>query len=84
MNQIFSASQNYRPYPHFGTFDLYSNFGHTTYHLGTLNMTRRYGAGLTLMGNYTFSKTINESDGDGTATGITYYNRRLEKGRGRL
>ena len=47
-------------------------------------MTRRYGAGLTLMGNYTFSKTINESDGDGTATGITYYNRRLEKGRGRL
>jgi len=30
---------------------------------------------------YTWSKTLNESEADGSASGVTYYNRRLEKAR---
>jgi hypothetical protein len=60
---------------------MYSNFGHNTYHGGTLRMEKRYSAGMTLTGFYTFSKTLNEADNDGDAGGVTYYNRRLEKGR---
>jgi len=81
LNQIFQAAQNYKPYPQFGSVKLYSNFGHSTYHAGTLRVERRFTAGLTLLGFYTYSKALDESDDDGTATGITYYNRRLEKGR---
>ena len=81
LNQIFQATQNYKPYPQFGTINLYSNFGHNTYHAGTLRVERRFTAGLTLLALYTFSKALDESDDDSAATGITYYNRRLEKGR---
>jgi hypothetical protein len=81
LNQIFQASQNYKPYPQFGPVKLYSNFGHSTYHAGTLRVERRFTAGLTLLGFYTYAKTLDESDDDSAATGITYYNRRLEKGR---
>lgn len=81
LNQIFQASQNFKPYPQFGAVRLYSNFGHSTYHAGTLRVERRFTAGLTLLGFYTYAKTLDESDDDGAAAGITYYNRRLEKGR---
>lgn len=81
LQQIFQATQNFKPYPQFGTVRLYSNFGHNTYHGGTLRMEKRYSAGMTLTGFYTFSKALNEADNDGDATGVTYYNRRLEKGR---
>jgi hypothetical protein len=81
LNQIFQAAQNYKPYPQFGSVKLYSNFGHSTYHAGTLRVERRFTAGLTLLGFYTYAKTLDESDDDGTVNGITYYNRRLEKGR---
>jgi len=80
LNQIFTASQNYKPYPQFGSVNLSSNFGHSTYHAGTVRVERRYSAGLTLLALYTWSKALNESDGDGAASGVNYYNRRLEKG----
>jgi hypothetical protein len=80
LNQIFQASQNFKPYPQFGSVNLFSNFGHSTYHAGSLRVERRYTNGLTLLALYTYSKTIDESDGDAAATGIDYYNRRLEKG----
>jgi hypothetical protein len=73
--------QNLRPYPHFGNINLVSNLGHNTYHAGTARLEKRYSGGLTLNTFYTWSKTINDADNDGTATGITYYNRRLEKAR---
>jgi hypothetical protein len=41
----------------------------------------RYDAGLSFNAFYTLSKSLNENEGDGTDTGVTYYNRRLEKGR---
>ena len=30
----FAAPQNYRPFPHFGSITMRSNFGHSTYHGG--------------------------------------------------
>jgi len=79
--QIRQQFQNFRPYPQFGNVDLVSNFGHNTYHAGTLRFEKRYSKGFTLNAFYTWSKTINNSDDDGTASGITYYNRSLEKAR---
>lgn len=81
LDQIRRASQNYRPYPHFGAIQHYSNYGDNSYHGGTLRVEKRYSAGLTLNAFYTFSKTLNNGDNDGGMSGITYYNRALEKGR---
>ncbi len=81
LEQIRRASQDYRPFPHFGNVLLYSNFGHSSYHSGTVKFERRYVRGLSLTSFYTFSKSIDEASHDGGAGGITYYNRRLEKGR---
>jgi hypothetical protein len=56
LNQIFTSAQNYKPYPQFGSVNLYSNFGHNTHHSGTLRVEKRYSAGLTFNAFYTFSK----------------------------
>ncbi len=81
LNAIYSNYQAYRPYPNFGSINLWSNFGHSTYHSGTVKLEKRYSKGLTLTSFYTFSKAIDESDADGNANGADYYNRSLEKGR---
>jgi hypothetical protein len=80
--QIRQQFQNFKPYPQFGNVDLVSNFGHNTYHAGTLRFEKRHSKGLTLNAFYTWSKTLNNADDDGSVTsGITYFNRSLEKGR---
>lgn len=81
LNQIFTATQNYKPYTQFGSVNLLSNFGHNTYHGATWRVEKRYSAGLSFNAFYTWSKSLNENEGDGGDSGITYYNRRLEKGR---
>ncbi len=81
LNQIYQATQNYKPYPQFGNINFYSNFGHNTHHAGTVRLEKRYSTGMTLVGFYTFQKTLDEADNDGVASGISYYNRRLEKAR---
>jgi hypothetical protein len=81
LQQIFQSYQNFKPYPQFGSINHYSNYGHSTYHGGTWRVEKRYSSGITLNAFYQFSKALNESDDDGTATGITWYNRRLEKAR---
>jgi hypothetical protein len=73
--------QNYRPYPQFGTINHYSNYGHSSYHGLTLRLEKRYSSGLTINAFYTKSKTLNEDSDDSSASGITWYNRTLEKGR---
>jgi len=81
--------QNYKPYPQFGNINLVSNFGHNTYHSGTLRFEKRYSQGTTLNAFYTWSKTIDNYDDEGTvsnglgntASAISYFNRSLEKGR---
>ena len=81
LDTIRTQFQNFKPYPQFGNVNLISNFGHNTYHASTLRIERRYSAGYTLNSFYTWSKTLNNSDDDGNASGITYFNRSLEKGR---
>jgi hypothetical protein len=81
LNSIFQATQNFKPYTQFGSVNLFSNYGHNTYHGGTWRVEKRSSAGLMFNAFYTWSKGINENEGDGGDAGITYYNRRLEKGR---
>ncbi|MBS1828598.1 MAG: TonB-dependent receptor [Acidobacteria bacterium] len=81
LNQVFQASQNYKPYTQFGSIQHYSNYGHNSHHSGTLRFERRYGSGLTMNSFYQLGKTINDGDDDGGRSGITFYNRNLEKAR---
>jgi outer membrane receptor protein involved in Fe transport len=81
LNKIYQSTQTYKPYPQFGNVYLYSNLGHNTHHAGTVRVEKRYSAGLTLSAWYTFSKTMDNSDGEGTISGITPYNLSLEKAR---
>jgi hypothetical protein len=81
-SKVLAASQNYRPYPNFGNIYLRSNFGHSTYHAGTIRLEKRYSAGMTFSTFYTFSKAIDEQDNDNDGSGVApIQNRRLEKGR---
>ncbi|MCI0622639.1 MAG: hypothetical protein L0387_13425 [Acidobacteria bacterium] len=81
LEQIREQYQNFRPYPHFGAIQHYSNYGHNTHHGATLRVEKRYSTGMTLNSFWTFSKTMNDVDEDGGAGGITWYNRQLEKAR---
>ena len=80
LNTIFQASQNYKPFPQFGSVNLISNYGHNTYHAGTVRVEKRYSGGLVLNAFYTFQKTLTDNEGEGGVGGVDYYNRRLEKG----
>ncbi|MEZ5403957.1 MAG: carboxypeptidase regulatory-like domain-containing protein [Bryobacteraceae bacterium] len=73
--------QNYKPFPHFGSILHYSNYGHSSFHSGTVKVEKRMSSGFSLASFYTFAKAIDEASDDGTGTGITFYNRRLEKAR---
>ena len=81
LDQIFVNQQPYRPYTNFGTVNLWSNFGHSSFHSGTFKVEKRFSKGLTLTSFYTYGKAMDEADNDGGASGVTYYNRRLEKAR---
>lgn len=79
--QIFNASQNFKPYPQFGQIQHFSNYGHNSHHSSTFRIERRYAQGMTLNAFYQLGKTLNDGDDDGGRSGITFYNRNLEKGR---
>ncbi len=81
LERIRTGYQNFKPYPQFGQIQHYSNYGHNTYHGMTLRVEKRFSKGMTINSFWTWSKTLDETDNDGAATGITWYNRRLEKGR---
>ncbi|HZT31002.1 MAG TPA: TonB-dependent receptor [Bryobacteraceae bacterium] len=81
-SKVFAAPQNYRPYPQFGNVLMRSNFGHSTYHSGTVKLEKRYSTGLTFITFYTFSKAIDSQDDDNSGTGVApIQNRGLEKAR---
>jgi hypothetical protein len=82
LNQIFAATQNFKPYPQFGQIRHYSNYGHNSYHAGTARVEKRLSHGITLNTFYTYSKALDDVDGESAVSGITFYNRRLEKGVG--
>jgi hypothetical protein len=81
LRQIFQATQNFRPFPQFGSVFHYANYGHSSFHSGTVKMEKRMSSGYSVVSFYTFGKSIDEASDDGAAGGITFYNRRLEKGR---
>ena len=81
LEQVYQNPQPYKPFPNFGTVNFWSNFGHSTFHSGTIKAEKRFSKGLTMTSFYTWSKAIDEADNDTTTGGITYYNRSLEKGR---
>jgi hypothetical protein len=81
LDNIRRNIQNFKPYPQFGQIQLFSNFGHNTYHSATVRVERRYRSGFFANGFYTWSKNLTDADADGSVSGATYYNRRLEKGR---
>ena len=81
-NAVRAAAQNYRPFANFGDIRLRSNFGHSTYHGGTVKLEKRYSDGLFLSTFYTFSKAIDSQDDDNAGTGVApIQNRGLEKAR---
>ena len=79
--EIFRVPQNYRPYPHFGNVFMQSNFGHSTFHAGTVKLDKRFSQGLLFSTFYTFGKAIDSQDGDRDGAGVApIQNRGLEKG----
>ena len=42
LNNIFTQTQNFKPYPQFGSVNLFSNFGHNSYHSATARVEKRY------------------------------------------
>jgi len=81
LDTIFQNVQNNKPYTQFGSVNHFSNYGHNSYHAGTIRVEKRYSAGLAFNAFYTRQKTITETEGEGGDNGITFYNRRLEKAR---
>ncbi len=81
LDTIFANQQNFRPYTNFGNVNLWSNFGHSSFHSGTVKAEKRFSHGLTMTSFYTWGRAMDEADNDGAAGGVTYYNRRLEKAR---
>ena len=78
----FAAPQNYLPYPQFGAINLRSNFGHSTYHSGTIRVERRFAQALIFQSFFTLSKAIDSSDTDNSGGGVApIQNRSLEKAR---
>ncbi|HYI95362.1 MAG TPA: TonB-dependent receptor [Bryobacteraceae bacterium] len=81
-NAVFAASQNYRPFNQFGDVRMRSNFGHSTFHSGTVKLDKRMSEGLMFSTFYTFSKAINSQDNDNDGSGVApIQNRSLEKAR---
>ena len=79
---VFAAAQNYRPFPQFGDIRFRSNFGHSTFHSGTVKLEKRMSRGLYFSTFYTYSKAIDSQDGDNDGSGVApIQNRGLEKAR---
>jgi hypothetical protein len=79
----FANPQAYLPYPQFGSISHMANTGHSTYHSGTIQYSKRYSQGLLLDSFYTYSKALDDCDSDyGTCTGVApITDRDLNKGR---
>ena len=79
-NAVLAAAQNFRPYNAFGDVRLRSNFGHSTFHSGTVKLEKRMSRGMFFSTFYTFSKAINSQDNDNDGSGVApLQNRSLEK-----
>jgi hypothetical protein len=57
-----SRQQLLRPYPEFGAINTTTNEGYSWYHGLQLRVEKRFGKGLSLIGNYTFSKFMQATE----------------------
>ena len=81
-DRVLASAQNFRPFSAFGDVRLRSNFGHSTFHSGTIKLEKRMSRGMFFSTFYTFSKAINSQDNDNDGSGVApLQNRGLEKGR---
>lgn len=81
-NEAFRRAQDFRPYPHFGNIMMRSNFGHSTFHSGTIKLEKRMSRGVFFNTFYTYSKALDSQDTDNAGSGVApIQNRGLEKGR---
>jgi hypothetical protein len=58
--------------PQFSSARYTGNFANSSYHSFQVELNRRFSGGLTFQGNYTFSKTLGEEDGDGDSLNLSY------------
>jgi hypothetical protein len=58
---MIGSSQNYRPFPNYGNITLRTNNGHSSFHSGTVKVEKRYSRGLTFIGFYTLSKSLDNA-----------------------
>ena len=84
LDQIYQNNQPYKPFPNFGTVNLWSNFAHSTFHSGTVKVEKRFSKGLTFTTFYTRSKAIDESDADGGGQRRHLLQPQPRKGAGRI
>ena len=61
---LYTNLQAAKPYPAFGSIDLYQNSGKNWYNSGQLKIERRFSKGLSYMLSYAFSKNISENGAD--------------------
>jgi hypothetical protein len=69
-DKVYTAQQDYKYYPHFGSINLLSNFNHNTWHSGNAKLEKRYSSGLSFNGSYNYSKSLSN------ANELSYYDRR--------
>ncbi|MCC6365976.1 MAG: hypothetical protein IT165_20865 [Bryobacterales bacterium] len=71
-------TQSRRINPNFGPVGLFSSDNNSHYHSVRFNIEKRYAHGLTILGNYTFSKMMDDFGNSGTTNP---FNRRFDYGR---
>jgi hypothetical protein len=80
MNLQRTVAQALVPFPMFGSVDTGNGggdrIGHSTYHSGTIKVTKHLSHGFTLQGSYVFSKYLTDADSSGPMDPL---NRSLEK-----
>jgi hypothetical protein len=69
------ALQSFRPFPQYQTITTYFNDSFSNYNALQLSLTRRFSSGLTVLANYTYSKSMDNCSLDLTTTsGCEYQN----------
>jgi hypothetical protein len=78
-----SVAQALRPFPQYAEISQpYSNFGHSSYQSGQLQLTRHFSEGLAILGAYTWSKSIGMGAGGSAIDSdpvANSFDRRLER-----
>lgn len=75
LNAFVGNNQIYRPFPNYGTINYRNNISHSTYHGGTIQLSKRFSQGFTLNSFYTYAKSI-----DGSGVGNVLVASNLYKG----